>query len=48
MFRGTYSTPITVNYITECFATSALEVSVIMAVYRQIFGLGLPFLWVLL
>lgn len=43
MFGGTYSTPITVNYITECFPTSALEVSVIMAVYRQIFGLSLPF-----
>ena len=43
MFGGTYSTPITVNYITECFPNSALEVSVIMGVYRQIFGLSLPF-----
>jgi len=43
MFGGTYSTPITVNYVTECFPQSAQEVSVIMGVYRQIFGLSLPF-----
>ena len=43
MFAGTYSTPITVNYITECFPDLALEVSTIMSVYRQVFGLSLPF-----
>lgn len=43
MFGGTYSTPITVNYVTECFPQSALEVAVIMGVYRQVFGLSLPF-----
>ncbi|KAI4199449.1 MAG: hypothetical protein LQ348_001888 [Seirophora lacunosa] len=34
IFGGTYSTPITVNYVTECFPQSALEVAVIMGVYR--------------
>lgn len=43
LFGGTYSTPITVNYITECFPSgSALEVSVVMGVYRQVLGLSLP------
>ncbi len=43
MFAGTYSTPITVNYVTECFPELSLEVSVIMSVYRQVLGLSLPF-----
>ncbi len=43
LFGGTYSTPITVNYITECFPGSAMEVSVAMGVYRQVLGLSLPF-----
>ena len=43
MFAGTYSTPITVNYISECFPERVLEVSIIMSVYRQVFGLSLPF-----
>ena len=43
IFAGSYSTPITVNYITECFPSLALEVSVIMGVYRQVLGLSIPF-----
>ena len=43
MFAGSYSTPITVNYVTECFPDLSLEVSVIMNVYRQLLGLSFPF-----
>ena len=43
VFAGSYSTPIVVNYITECFPELALEVSVVMGIYRQVFGLSLPF-----
>ena len=43
LFGGIYSTPITVNYITECFPGLALEVSVALSVYRQVLGLSLPF-----
>ncbi|MCJ1260091.1 hypothetical protein MMC24_007931 [Lignoscripta atroalba] len=43
MFGACYSTPITVNYVTECFTNLPLEVAVTMNVYRQIFGLSLPF-----
>ena len=42
-FGGTYSTPITVIYVTECFPGYPLEVSVVMAIYWQVFGLSLPF-----
>lgn len=43
IFGACYSTPISVNYIIECFKTSPLEVAVIMNVYRQILALALPF-----
>lgn len=43
VFGACYSTPISVNYIIECFKTSPLEVAVIMNVYRQILALALPF-----
>ena len=43
VFGASYSTPITINYIIECFRTSPLEVTVIMNVYRQILSLALPF-----
>ena len=43
IFGACYSTPITMNYITECFSTSPLEVAVIMNVYRQVLALALPF-----
>ena len=43
IFGACYSTPITVNYITECFKTSPLEVAVIMNVYRQSLSIALPF-----
>lgn len=42
-FGGAYSTPITVNYVTECFPELATEVSVIMGFYRQVLGLSIPF-----
>ena len=43
IFGACYSTPISVNYIIECFKTSPLEVAVIMNVYRQILALAVPF-----
>ena len=43
IFGACYSTPISVNYIIECFKASPLEVAVIMNVYRQILALALPF-----
>ena len=43
VFGASYSTPITINYIIECFRTLPLEVTVIMNVYRQILSLALPF-----
>lgn len=43
IFGACYSTPISVNYIIECFQTSPLEVAVIMNVYRQILALAVPF-----
>ena len=43
IFGACYCTPISVNYIIECFKTSSLEVAVIMNVYRQILALALPF-----
>ena len=43
VFGACYSTPITINYIIECFKTIPLEVAVIMHVYRQILALALPF-----
>ena len=43
IFAACYSTPITVNYITECFTTLPLEVAVIMNVYRQVLGLSFAF-----
>ena len=43
VFGACYSTPISMNYIIECFKSSPLEVAVIMNVYRQILALSLPF-----
>ena len=43
VFAASYSTPISINYIIECFKTSPLEVAVIMNVYRQSIALALPF-----
>ena len=43
VFAAAYSTPVLVNYMTECFPELALEVSVIMSLYRQILGLSVPF-----
>ncbi|KAM0804772.1 putative polyamine transporter [Usnea florida] len=43
VFGACYSTPISINYIIECFNTIPLEVAVIMHVYRQILALALPF-----
>ena len=47
VFAAAYSTPILVNYLTECFPELAFEVSVIMSVYRQVFGLSLPFFFII-
>ena len=44
IFGACYSTPISVNYITECFRASPLEVAVMMNIYRQALGLALPFI----
>ena len=43
VFAASYSTPISINYIIECFKSSPLEVAVIMNVYRQGIALALPF-----
>ena len=43
VFGACYSTPISMNYIIECFKSTPLEVAVIMNVYRQILALALPF-----
>ena len=43
IFGGTYSIPVVVNYVTECFPGSPLEVSIVMSVYRQALGLSIPF-----
>lgn len=43
IFAACFSTPITVNYIAECFKGSVIEVAIIMNVYRQALGLALPF-----
>ena len=43
IFGACYSTPITVNFIMECFKNSPLEVAVIMNVYRQALPIALPF-----
>ena len=43
IFGACYSTPISMNYIIECFKSSPLEVAVIMNVYRQILAIALPF-----
>ncbi|KAG6999255.1 dipeptidyl-aminopeptidase B [Physcia stellaris] len=43
IFAACFSTPITVNYIAECFKGSVIEVAIVMNVYRQALGLALPF-----
>ena len=40
---GTALVPIVVNYVVECFPEHAVEANTIMAFYRVIFGLFIPF-----
>lgn len=43
VLAAAYSTPILLEYITQYFPEPVPELSVIMSVYRQIFGPSLPF-----
>ena len=42
-FAATLSVPVCINYVTECFLTSANEVSVAMNMYRLGFSIALGF-----
>ena len=35
--------PICVNYVIECFTSNAVEVSIVMNLYRLLFGVAIPF-----
>ena len=43
VFAATLSVPICINYVTECFLTSANEVAIAMNIYRLGFSIALGF-----
>lgn len=43
VFSATLSVPVCINYVTECFTTSANEVSITMNMYRLAFSIPLGF-----
>ena len=43
VFAACFSTPTLVNYTTECFNGSVVEIAAVLNLYRQVLGLALPF-----